>query len=1532
MILRYKPTLARLAIIVGFASLVGTSSVKAQAWADPNYAFRRPLTVTNPTTRAYAAGDIVAFTYAPGTGQLANSRADGKDVKIYYNGGTTNVLPPQTQMDLGGAESKILFELQAPITPAPPPLSENQSAGTTPWADILAATPESTRVVFTDVHYANDDAQSNFTLPFAFPFKYGTTTTLGVAVDGYVQPGGYVGTSYLRYSIDAPAGFARANVIGPWCADLGIYPDAGFESRGVFFTADATRAIIRWKATDTADTSGVDMNFAVILKPDGTIRFVYGPQVDPAAGQTVKVGVGVGDSTMSIVNSVTTSYAAHTDIAYTQAFSGVASTGYWAYYGYTQDDGRTGRTVPSKVQLADFSDGTLHGWQSLQNPAGTGGATADVRINSDPAFGNELRLDNSLYHHPFAFWSTMTPVGDGVSYSKIRTNGEYGVVQRFGTQTLTSSLPAIGDYLTGDGNGTGVVFSSFGGVLAMPIDSTIQATEEGTTGKRHPGPDALGGETPYQQTDFNTYQYQIIATQDDSVSGHTFVKGKAWPSATPSIPVETADWLVNRDTVGKNANQPMAAGRLAVTNYSTTTYVKWIVMVGSLGTEGTTGALGTEERNPTGASIQGTVRDLTYRVPQVGLKVTFTDASGHYLAGTTTNANGAYVVYFPTAGTFGVGALGGGRSARATVTVAPGTTVTQNLLVDVVANGDCEIPTPDNSWPDQWETYQFSAGGAATVQALSNEQNHTPGGHWSLKIQGVMGDSDSFQTGIGRTGNNLFQHPILPGCSYTLSAWVYFTNAGDKVRFRLRNNWPIAGFYVTAGAAPDPLNENTGGLDGSGNVPVGQWYQMKRTWTYLPGGTANPLPIEYGIYTFKAQVGSVYIDDVTLTPTVVSLNMVIGQIVDTLGNPVPHAYMGEMRYNNTLFSMPAPSDENGIVRLVTTNSTPISVAAWKGPASRVPTGISPSGALVGVASAAVSPVPYDSNLSTAPWVTAVWDNRGAMDILGAGTVGLLNGDSKWSAYLIDKRIDKTGLTDPGDSANPADWVQVRRNSSGDAVTVDGQAKVARIWDGNIDGEWNGWGSGGLRGLLSKDGATDIPARYRTATVDIDMGSVQTIDQLEFGYFFAVDKHRVWISNTPFSWNVELPNSAAILDTTSDAASVIAQGFSPSANPYAQVQAGPFQVYRLTAPAQGRYLRVRQDGSPFGDGHQILLEMRAMSNAALPKPVSGRVIDATGAPVAGAFVGPFPNGPANNYAITAADGTFVWSGPGYPTALYAHVEAKKPDNTYDPTPYLAAGPYYVTPQQGGTNIGDMVVVRSGGNALLGATSIVVSNEGAPGTEAYGPSFCDPSEQLHPTSKLTDGLAGDANQWAAIPNADNNGAPCIGEITTGATYLRVGVESTLAAPADLDEIDIYWFQNGYPAGFYVQTSSDGGTTWNTVYNTTSYAGNYNDGYPGDGLKVSVIKFPTKTGVNKTRVIFSTRSNRGSPDSEFVINEIVGLKHAATPLSVADVTRVLRIAAGLLPAPPTADPSYARLDADGDGKITVLDAVKLDKGLPH
>src|SRR5512142_1590886 len=80
MTVRRKPPALALLALAGFVCAVAPPRVSAQTWANNAYRYRAPLTITNPSGAAVAAGDVIAFSYNPGYGIFeGKARADSKD-------------------------------------------------------------------------------------------------------------------------------------------------------------------------------------------------------------------------------------------------------------------------------------------------------------------------------------------------------------------------------------------------------------------------------------------------------------------------------------------------------------------------------------------------------------------------------------------------------------------------------------------------------------------------------------------------------------------------------------------------------------------------------------------------------------------------------------------------------------------------------------------------------------------------------------------------------------------------------------------------------------------------------------------------------------------------------------------------------------------------------------------------------------------------------------------------------------------------------------------------------------------------------------------------------------------------------------------------------------------------------------------------------------------------------------------------------------------------------------------------------------
>jgi hypothetical protein len=236
-------------------SVAFAPSASAQ-WADFRYQNRTAITVANPSAHAFASGDIVTATLPVGT--LSGVRSDGADVALYQ--GSTAV--PVKVLSMGGS-LKALLQLPSPLAAILPyTITENLSAGKTSYA----ALPAGTRLDFAD---NDDDAYRTVTLPFNFPFKPGQASNkLTINLDGFVTPGP---TDAGRP--DSVAAALTKYVIMPYASD---YQITSAPATGVYVDlSNPAQATIRWEVCPSGQTTLV-ARFALILKPNGDIRFVYG--------------------------------------------------------------------------------------------------------------------------------------------------------------------------------------------------------------------------------------------------------------------------------------------------------------------------------------------------------------------------------------------------------------------------------------------------------------------------------------------------------------------------------------------------------------------------------------------------------------------------------------------------------------------------------------------------------------------------------------------------------------------------------------------------------------------------------------------------------------------------------------------------------------------------------------------------------------------------------------------------------------------------------------------------------------------------------------------------------------------------------------------------------------------------------------------------------------------------------------------------------------------------------------------------------
>jgi hypothetical protein len=1210
--------------LLALSALLGGSAM-AQTWWNPDYGHRVAVSIKNNDASA---------TPTPTSAELTlpldpTMRADRLDVRaVYYNGTTSSEI-----------DSKVFRELGT----VSPYYTENQSAGTTSYAGLPAGSP------VTPDNVAGDDSGAQLILPFSFPFANGSSNVIFMSIDGYLAPG--TAKPYSQYGVTTGGG---TRGIYAYASDYSVAAEGGPAGTALYYYSDATQAVFRWEVAASGG-SALIAKFAVILKPDGSIRYVYSDTVTPppvgvgglgAYAQMaygVQVGLIGGGILHSPVDNYPTSatFSNHADILYTP----------------------TGATRPPEVVRAVFR---------LQQPIPAGGTSTGQYFiyyaNVSP--DNPMRTVKNVFDYIVDFTSAANVVGaaapdwDVQKGNTVTVTNYQGLkvgVLKTGTQAhpratvKTSAMPAflnpeILAHVAPFGAGS-LEMAPMARVISDPNDANFQGgygyavDAFGDPGGSHivsyinpntfndAGPADMGGVPDPQKADtFANILYRV--TGDPGV-----IQGKNWrddqtepaglmlqvdrsqrgPSHGPAPgtpdpvynqPGTTGmggynqqvaiDYIALRELRGlvpttaaaesftspgpfiqgtltaAGSGLPLSSGTVTITNGST---VNITLNVGPTGVYKLTVPAGTYTVSATGPACYGsqvktnvvasasntTDFALVYECGtltgvcfaginnqrQANTIVTLIDSNGNYVTSTTSDAYGFYSLIYPTGGTFGLGAMSpAGYGTRMSVTLPSGGSAIQNLSMAVMANGDCEIPNSTNSFALGWTT-SFDAPGA---YIYSQAQNHTPGGHWSMAIKDPSTpDGANHLSGLNNPPVAGFNLPVQSDLfDITVSAWVYFTKTGQMCAMRLRDNWPLNGqnrVYAVAGMPPDPNNQNTGGLDGSGKVPVGQWYQIRVS---VPAGTPlkseAPTKLQMNLYAMNSAFnanysgftggtdGTIYFDDWTVTQTPHA--SALAKVVDSYGTPVAGAYVGKMDIGggdatgisapNFLSSPYVYTDDQGNATLYTLAPGPINVGAWIPQPILPDTTSSDAGVIAGTASATASTTPPTSRATLT---------------LGKGT-NVAKGITNITAHeLIGSDLNLALLP----------------------LTVDDKLST-------------GWYS------------TDTPQFPYVITWNL--GAVKSVNQVEFWWERTEPDFDVYVGTTSDPSSETDAKVASIVGASNKG--IVEADFAPALN-------GHVKVIKFSAPRNIQYIQLQAMGTgPSNNASQFLYEMRALS-AAVPPP-------------------------------------------------------------------------------------------------------------------------------------------------------------------------------------------------------------------------------------------------------------------------------------------------------------------------------------------
>jgi hypothetical protein len=1182
-----------------------TAGAHAQGFKD--YTRRAPLTIHNNTGAATPSPTSVEVLVPP---DAANTRPDLLDLRVGYdNGGTVQEI-----------NSKIFHD----VVTTPPTLTENLNAGTTSYAGL----PTGTQLSFS----GSDDSAVTVTLPFDFPFVDGTTNQLTIGIDGYAAPGASdPGRS------DDPGAAKTARIIMAWDSDMAI---TGGGEQGVWYATDnggaggAQRAIVRWQVQESA-SGPVIAKVAMILTANGDIRLVYGSPVDqPSAGVTgyapVKVGVGVGDASVSKVNTPTVSFTGHADILYTQSLgsrtnmsrvvfrlqqpiaAGGTSTGqYFLYYGNSSP------TLSALRDVKSVFDYTVD-FKSAANVVGQPAPDWDVQTGNTVTVENYMGgkvgvLRRGTQNHPRAtvkatampaflnseMLAHIAPKGGGeremAPMSRVVSDpgdpnfqGGYGyAVDSFGSNShLVSYVNPVTDENPADMGGVGdtliadqyenILFRTNGqpGLLQGKnwtdgdpeptgwMVSLNRADANPTHGGNpdpawdQPGTTGMAGYVQDIAMDYIAMR-ELRDLSTSAGTGQTltptgpFIQGTVQSSKASLNPLANAQLHITGPggydqsfAVGPNGQYRLAlpAGGsytiVASAPFHTTTTVANVSPSASTQTNITLPY--------SGATFTGIVSDSISNQPYGGMTVVAVNSTGKWVGSAVSDATGHYTMMVQEVGNLSVAALSAGiasadprsgKSARQAVTITADTVNPVNFRVAPPVNGDFEIPNQAATAPFGWSTTTFTAGTPPATYALTTAQNHTTGGRYSVS---VTNPSSQFEAWIPSPPD--FQWAtVSPNANYTLSAWVYFTQTGQRARLRVRTldatgadlNLAQPGGngsagYITAGAAD---------AASGAQAPLNQWTKITVT---VP---ANPSLAKLDVRLYAAgpagggiATGTIYFDDYAITAAPIAT--AAGKLVDADGNPVAGALIGPLTADDafTNFTDPvvwngpyAVSDENGNFTIYAAQEGDIPIAAFKLPAAT--NGVVPDYGFV------ISPADGKLHASATPGAPQT------IHLLGA-----------------------TNVAD-GATANAVDDQGNTRNGTGGGV-------IASSVDNNLNPRWDS-GAG-------NPASTDV-------TITYTLPSVQLVDQIE----------TLWeLADTTVS-ALDISSDGTTFSPAQYSLTTGSEGIPSGSLNYSSATEGRIDVIRFPSAQSIKAIRIHATGTRSGLTNYSIIELRALSLAIPP---------------------------------------------------------------------------------------------------------------------------------------------------------------------------------------------------------------------------------------------------------------------------------------------------------------------------------------------
>ncbi|HEY3411666.1 MAG TPA: carboxypeptidase regulatory-like domain-containing protein [Armatimonadota bacterium] len=1437
-------------------------------WADSNYRYRRPLTISNTAGAAINTGDVLAYSYIPGYGPF-DGKMSTKDIKIFWQPDNditaTHTDVKQAMVDLGATSAKILFSAKAPIAAGTPrPFAKGTDSSTFQET----GTPQGLNA---------DEEVRVLTIPFSFPFLGANYTKLTVSTNGWIAfESGLTDTHYGDLSLK--------NVLETrkFITPLGYDLDTSSYVTGadVFYdTSVAGQVTVRWKADTFTDTTvrAPRINTSVTLFSDGRVRLNYGSVVTPIANQEPPFGCDLGIATGNVKDDllihlpVPYDLSNHAPILFTpNPRNVVTDSTYYVYYGNSTDTGI--RTPPDAANLTYYSFKTLPsssaqgGWVAASGNPDTG-TISRATITGGGSVMKVAPLTSTGM--PLAIAAAGPDFTDQTIYTRLEPTGSggVGIMARANANNQGYGF-VLNDFANLDGVGTttleqGIIVRS--SPANTPPDYTVISAH-------------ADGAVP--TTNFANVILRVVgsaATSNIDVQAKSYLSGGIEPAG------------FQYETIPAAALPQLSSGKVGVTGSGgggtviSVPQVNYVYVVPNGFAEYisvATGADNTEIQQPPPpgkGTLAGTVTDAATTAPIPGITVTITPSGGGTaITPAPTNNAGFYTLYLDP-GTYNVSfASPGYTELIQTVSVVAAQTATLNgalVAPELVTNGGFE--TPDPAAPAYKPLGWYRRDYVTPVPAGETIPEPNPAGE-------VYNPGWRYVTNQGHTGTHCVElrgpfyisYPQTNGTpiiSWEPEGTVLSINADPTSFGDCRSKGPMipeasgATFHVTAwvkkvvdsgatagGQAILRLRPDIGGddpsvlLGGNSGVQISKdgsfdWTQLSYNFTVPSSVNGNFLQTRlYGSSLLDGN--SVFWDDVS---------------VHRIQLPV---------FRGSLHSSPAP---DGTVTLL-------------------------SGVTVGVREAGAngmsSPLASVDTDALGRWSLSFLPDPGVSYVVQAyPDVAYVNQHVSASAnFPLQPATSVTDMTyDPAPTTDIALFRPVLAYSSrANTSSLPGNA----FDDGNT--RWT---------TDSTTPAGTNPRGYNFPQfLVVDLGQTydfSKISQIALQSYNNGPDHYQWrVSNTP-------PPANPDLFTYVEAATYGTLLYdSPQSIGARWAQTPGYQAYMdlVTAPQLkpvfGRYLELYIDKYYGFNTNFDFYEIKVES---LPVTITGKVVDSAGNPVAGAKVGQFPDPPG--VWTTNALGNFTATLPGtgtytltahIPSSTAATVQPLSTPGTLTPYPGMA-GPVLMLPAE--------------------VPNLVVSV------------LADPARtDLQTAGTNLPAAAGDKDfttKWETDIIAEAPPAPTV------SLDNPVHITADLGSAQPFNQVILNWEYD--TTAFHVVNAtqdysidvSNDNTTFTPVYTTFGGNGGYRADLTTTNWRlVAPIKFPTQTA----RYVRLTMSGH--------IGDILGMWEmqvgnapaTVAPFTVADVQRALQIASGFIVATPA---DISRLSKDGV-KITIPDAVRIDK----